>query len=404
MLQRIIHKLFKSRHFWRDANFSEISELYASRVLRMLALHVVGGFASVYLYQNGYPLTFIALFWASFYGLKVLLAYPAGYLVARFGPKHGVLIGNVLSIPSMVAITMVPLYGFGAIAVWGIFSASSSIIYNLGYWVDFSKVKHNEYAGREIGFMSILEKFAIGIGPLIGGGIALIGGPEAAMITSAAFYTLAAAPLLRTAEPMRTQQKLHLSSIPWRSTWRAFRAEIGIGFEVFTVATLWPLFVAVTVIGITGNSTYAILGALSSLTLLSSLVFAHVFGKLIDKRRGAELLKYSIVGKIIIHMLRPITTSLGGVGAINVTGEVAATGQQMSFMRGMFDMADNISQRVTFFTVREGSTNIGAGLGALSLFLLLLVFDDQQAMGAQFYLAAIAVIFIGMARFKLYRK
>ena len=404
MFQRIIHKLFKSRHFWRDADFSEIGQLYASRVLRMLALNVVGGFASVYLYQNGYSLTFIALYWASFYGLKVILAYPAGRLVAHFGPKHGVLIGNALSIPSMVAITMVPLYGFTAIAAWGAFAATSSIIYNLGYWVDFSKVKHNDYAGREIGFMSILEKLAIGIGPLVGGGIALIGGPEASMITSAAFYTLAAAPLLRTGEPLRIRQRLHFSRLPWRSVWRAFRAEIGIGFEVFTTVTLWPLFVAITVIGVTGNSTYAILGALSSLTLLSSLVFAHVFGKLIDKRRGAELLRYSIVGKIIIHILRPFTTSLAGVGAINVTGEVAATGQQMSFMRGMFDMADNISHRVTFFTVREGATNIGACIGALALFFLLLFFGDNQAMGAQFYLAAVAALLIGMARFKIYRR
>ena len=370
----------------------------------MLALHVVGGFASVYLYQNGYALSFIALFWTAFYLLKVILSYPAGCFVARFGPKHGVLAGNILSIPSMVAITFIPLYGLSAMIVWGIFAAASSIVYNLGYWVDFSKVKHNDHAGREIGFMSILEKFSIGIGPLIGGGVALIGGPEAAMITSAAFYTLAAAPLLRTAEPIHTRQKLHFVHFPWWAVWRILRAEVSIGIEVFAVATLWPLFIAITVIGVTGNTTYAILGALGSLTLVSSLIFSHIFGKLIDKRRGAELLRYSIIGKIAIHLLRPATSNLMGAGMINVTSEVAATGQQMSFMRGMFDTSDNIGQRVTFFTLREAATNVGASLGGLILFLLLLFANDAQAMGLQFYVTAAVVVFIGMARFSIYRK
>ena len=69
MVKSFLHKLLLRRHFWRYATFSEVAELYTSRVLRLAAVHIVGGFMSVYLYQLGYSVTFIALAWGCFYAL-----------------------------------------------------------------------------------------------------------------------------------------------------------------------------------------------------------------------------------------------------------------------------------------------------------------------------------------------
>ena len=62
MLQQIIHRILIRRHFWRHATFSEIAELYTSRLMTMFALRFVLGFVSVYLYRIGYSLGFIVLF------------------------------------------------------------------------------------------------------------------------------------------------------------------------------------------------------------------------------------------------------------------------------------------------------------------------------------------------------
>ena len=66
MIQALIHRWLLRRHFWRHATFSEIAELYASRLMTMFALRFVMVFASVYLYKLDYDLIFIALFWAVF--------------------------------------------------------------------------------------------------------------------------------------------------------------------------------------------------------------------------------------------------------------------------------------------------------------------------------------------------
>ena len=59
MIHRASNSLLKRRHFWRYASFSEVAELYASRLLRIFALNMISLFIAVYLYNQGYSLPFI---------------------------------------------------------------------------------------------------------------------------------------------------------------------------------------------------------------------------------------------------------------------------------------------------------------------------------------------------------
>jgi len=169
MIQQLIHRLLLGRHFWRYATFSEVAELYASRMLRMLAINMSASFVSVYLYQNGYPIHFIALYWVGFFLFKVLAALPAAKYAAAFGPKHGILLSNILYIPSMLIFAFVPEWGVPAIIIAGALQGLSATLYDLCYLIDFSKVKSIDHAGKEIAYMNIVEKIATGLSPLIGG-------------------------------------------------------------------------------------------------------------------------------------------------------------------------------------------------------------------------------------------
>lgn len=103
MIQKLIHRILLRRHFWRYATFSEIAELYSSRLLRMMALHIVASFMSIYLYQIGYSVLFIVGFWAVFFVVKAAVSIPAAAIAAWIGPKHAILLSNILYIPSMIA-------------------------------------------------------------------------------------------------------------------------------------------------------------------------------------------------------------------------------------------------------------------------------------------------------------
>ena len=116
MVRKFFHTLLSRRHFWRYATFSEVAELYVSRMLRMAALYIAGSFMSIYLYQLGYSVMSIGFLWAAFYFFKSLAALPIARLIAWTGPKHAILISNLLYIPAMIAFALLPTYGPGD---WG---------------------------------------------------------------------------------------------------------------------------------------------------------------------------------------------------------------------------------------------------------------------------------------------
>lgn len=404
MLQQFIHKLLLRRHFWRHATFSEVAELYASRTLRIMAVNISAVLLSVYLYQNGYSVLFIAGYWTLYYVLKIAMTLPAATYVARFGPKHAILLSNLLYIPAMIAFTFVPAWGVWAMAVTAVLQGLSAAIYNLGYLIDFSKVKSVDHAGKELGYMNIFEKVAKGLSPLIGGLLAFLAGPEATLYAAASLFAVAAVPLLQTAEPIRLQHRLHIRGFPWRRTWRSMVAETGVGFDFVASGMVWSLLVAIAILGVDGDKVYAELGALLSVVLFAALIFSYIYGKLIDKRRGGELLRISVVVHAVIHASRPLVTTVGGVVGTNVASEASATGYAMAFTRGLFDTADVSGYRITYLACIEIMANVGAALAGVVLLLFVSLWGDINGMRLFFFAAAAAVLVIATPKFPLYRK
>jgi hypothetical protein len=131
MIQQLIHRLLLRRHFWRYATFSEVAELYASTLLRKLAINIASAFMSVFLYQIGYSLLFIASFWMAYYLVKLLTVVPAAQYASKFGPKHGILLSNLLYIPAMAIFTFVPEWGIPANVATGLLQSPSATLFRM---------------------------------------------------------------------------------------------------------------------------------------------------------------------------------------------------------------------------------------------------------------------------------
>jgi len=405
MLQKILHRILVRRHFWRNASFSEIAELYASRVLRMLAMHIAASFMSIYLYQQGYPVWIIAAFWGVFYLFKAIISVPMAAIAAWFGPKHGILISNILFIPAMIAFALAPEYGAWLLIFVIIFQGTSGALYSISYGIDFSKVKSVEHAGKEIAYMNMVEKVTTGLSPLIGGIIAFLFGPQIVLVIAAFLFTLAALPLLRTSEQVSARQKLSFKGFPWHLVRPNMVAQMSYGVDVFTSGTVWSLFTAIFIIGIAANNeVYVANGILLSVVMFAALASSYAYGKLIDRNRGRELLKYAAIANAMTHFLRPVTGSPLAVAGLNVANEAATTGYSMSYTRGIFDNADLSGRRTTYLGIIETLSNIGAAIAAGGLVLLTLFMSEQKALETFFYIAAFVVLLIATAKFPLYRK
>jgi MFS family permease len=405
MIQQFIHRLLLRRHFWRHATFSEVAELYASRMLRMLAINMSASFISVFLYQNGYPIQFIATYWIGFFLFKVIVALPAARYAATFGPKHGILLSNILYIPSMLIFAFVPEWGLLAIIVAGGLQGLSAALYDLCHLIDFSKVKSADHAGKEIAYMNIVEKIATGLSPLIGGLLAFVAGPQTTMMAAGLLFALAAFPLFKTGEPTPTGQKLVFRGFPWKLTWRSLVAEAAIGFDGLASSSAWSLLVAVAILGVHGdNQVYAQLGALLSVVLLAALAASYVYGTLIDKKRGRELLRIAVMCNSLIHLTRPFVGSAQVVAGVNAANEAATTGYSMAFIRGMFDTADLSGHRITYLGCIEIALNFGAMLSGIAVLLFILALGDISGMKSFYFLVAAVALLIMTPKFHLYRK
>ena len=404
MIQALIHRWLLRRHFWRHATFSEIAELYASRLMTMFALRFVMVFASVYLYKLDYDLIFIALFWAVFYSLKVVFVVPSALIAARIGPKHGLFIANVVFAVALMFLFFSAEYGIASIVVWGLLQAFAGELNNLCYQIDFSKVKHTEHAGKEIGYMNILEKVASSISPLVGGFVAALFGPASAMVLSILFFLGSAVPLFRSAEPTKVHQHLKLRGFPWRDSWRSLRASVGLGADVFTSTTAWTMYITIVVFAGDGNEIYAKIGILTSLGLLVALLASYLFGRLIDHRQGLLLLRTSVIVNAIVHALRPSVTTPIGVLVSNAANDVATTGYNMAFTRGLFDTADTPGYRIVYFGLVEVFANAGAAIAALLLAVMVNAYGAADGTQVFFVFVAGVTLLIAAPRFKLYQR
>lgn len=404
MIVKFLYNFLKKRHFWRYASFSEIAELYASKTIRTIAINVAAGFTSIYLYQVGYSITFILLFWACYYLFKIPLFFIFSHSLAKNGPKHGTLISNLLYIPAMISISFVTQYGMIAVVIWGLFTAASTVIYYLSYMVDFSKVRSVEHSGKEIAFMNIFEKIAIGVSPIIGGVTALLFGPRILMLVSASLFLVAALPLMKTSEPVRTDQKVSFRRFPWKIAFRSLIAESATGFDFITTGVVWGLFVAIVALSGTGNAVYLGLGILSSVTILVAIVASYAFGKIIDRDRGGNLLKIGVVANALVHAFRPFSIAPISIVGINITNEIATTGYNLAFMRGIFDTADLSGRRLVYLCATGVAATIGGIVGCLCAAASVVLFGDINGIKIFFFIAAAVVLIIGTANFNIYRK
>jgi sugar phosphate permease len=157
-------------------------------------------------------------------------------------------------------------------------------------------------------------------------------------------------------------------------------------------------------LGTDNNNVYAKLGALLSVVLLAAIASSYAFGRLIDRRRGGDLMQFSVIGDALVHAVRPFVTSVGVVLGINIANEMTTTGYTLAFVRGMFDTADLSGHRITYLACIEVMANLGAAIAGVAFVICVLLFGDVQGMKNFFFVAAVAVLIIGSAKFHLYRK
>lgn len=404
MIQKFFKNIYVNRHFWRRASFSEVAELYLTRLMRIIAINVGAAFMSVFMLQNGYSVVDVALFWAAYYGFKVLISLPLAQFVARFGAKKAIIVSNFLYIPSMIAFIFLPDIGLIALVITAVFQSSSAALYDIAHGVNFSRAKSADNAGRQVATMNIIEQIAKAVSPLIGGLLAMFFDPRVTIAVSAVFFLFAAFPSMGTPDTRSKGFSLAPKGFPWKMASRSLLINAPMGFDIFASGSGWSIFLATVIFTAGSNQIYAELGALTAIVFLITMVITRLYGKLIDSSSGGKLLFWSAIGNVIVHVLRVVVRSPLMVLGANTAKEALTAGYSMPYMRGAFDVADRTGYRVFYMGMTVMITNIGSGLAALALAAILFVIDSGHGFSVFYLLTAAVASLILLSKFRVYKQ
>ncbi len=405
MIQHLLHLFIRRTHFWRTVSVSEMAELYSSRMLRVLAMQMLGGFSAVYFYQLGYSLQWLAWYFVIYFGVRVLMSPLIALTVARYGPKHGTLISNILFVIAAFIMAVLPVWGIWGFVLLVPIAGFSRSLYDACYLVDFSKVKHIEHSGKELGIMQIIERVMLAIGPIFGGLVALIFGPIVMILVAGILMLGSALPLFFTSEPVKVHQRITLKHFNIKIAWKPMLAQIAAGVDMNASGVMWSIFIVIVVFGSINNGSYLQLGILSSVALFASIAISYVYGKLVDNKKGKTLLRLSVFGDFLVYLTRPFVNTPLQVASVNVANEVVTTGYMIPALRGIFDTADGLpGYRIIYVTAMTTMLVVGDTIAMLLLAFLTSFMTDQDALKNIYFIFAPVMLLIGLHATAVYRR
>ena len=378
---------------------SELSELYTSISLKTFAISMIGVFVPIYLYQLGYGLVLIALYFTVYFIFRIGLNILAGEVVARYGPKHTISYGYVLVLVYLGMLLTLPQYGW---PLWLLaLVAATEVSFNfVAVHVDFSKIKESENVGAELSHMYLLNKIASATGPLLGGLVAVLFGIQVAIIMSIVVLMFAIWPLMLSSEPTRTKQKVDYRAIKLNSELKNITSLAVTSISRQVNISLWPLYISIFIFS---ENVYGMVGLVTSIAVVSSILMAKIFGKIIDDDKGGSLLTISAWFSAFISAMRVAVSSALGVVTMNVVSEFSDTGVLLPLTKGFYDQADTSGGRIAYIAIMESSIAFFRAFFWLTVAMLFANFDPQKAFFLTFILVAVISPLITLQNFKALR-
>ncbi len=376
--------------------FDELAELYTSMTIRSLGHSLIGVFVPVFLYQVGVSLFSIFMFYTVFFLLRIPVSFLAGKVIGYIGPKHAIAVSTLLFVFFLGLLLTFESFGW-PLPFLALFFTISNGLFFIAYNADFSKVNHNKHAGKELGWLYVFERIGGALGPIVGGLLAGLLAPEATMLFAIGVLLGSIVPLMLSAEPVKTHQKVVYRSFKFKRYARDMYAMAGYNVAYSVNITFWPLYIAVAIFT---SGTYEKLGLLLGASLAISIVSARMFGSFIDAKKGRNLLKWGVLMNLILNITRSFTGTAGGAVASTVLGEPIALAYRMPLVKGFYDNADSGGdQRVSYLVMIEAATAVAKAIFCLGVALAMLMFDPEAVLRYSFIFVGLISLIMTLQRF-----
>lgn len=394
MLKKALKKHILHHHPWRTIKFDELAEIYISMTLRSFGFSAIGVFVPIYLYKSGVSLEGVFLFLFFFFLFRIFLAPLAGKLVGRVGPKHSIVVSNILFIAFLMTLLSYDALRWPLAFLSLMFTLANGLFF-VAYHTDFSKVKHANHGGKELGWLYIFEKSGAALGPVVGGLLAGFFNPHISIIFAILVIFASLIPLFLTNEPVKVHQHISYNGFPLKNVLKTDAPSLT-AFNIMNVghATVWPIFIGIFVFV---DNTYESLGFIVGISMLVSVISARLFGKLVDNRHGTSLLRYGVWTSVLVNVSRMFAVNPSSASILSILSEPTDLAAKMALAKSFYDEADSHQGfRIVYIVVMEQIVAVGKALYMLIGLIFVMVFDDQLAL--QLLFALTGLISLGMLK------
>ena len=387
--QNKLKQIFQRR---QRLSFNEIHNFYLAQMLRLLAVNMMSGFTSVFLYQNGYSIQYIIIFWLIYYLVKIPINFLAGWIIARLGSAVCMMISNLLYIPAVIFLSFVPDMGLPAIILHAFFAITHYSLYAAGYYIDFSRTKSSDKTGKEIGVMFLLSKIVSTISPILGGFLALKLGPQTTLWVTGCLLLIAGIPMFRLNDRVENRHQIVFSGFPWRLAMPTFLLQIPIAFSLLASSTVWNLFLASGVFATSSNKIYFNMGLISSLVALVAIITVSVYGKLLDQGKSRLLIRFGFLLTSLIYVVRSFAGNIFGVAGVNAGHELSFSAPNMSFEKQVLETADSSGYRSSYVVILISICDFVYALACLVFLIFFGTFSGPTSYQYYYFLTGLILL------------
>ncbi len=370
-------------------DYKEIKLFYASFSIFNFASSIVGIFIPLYLFEKGYSLSFIILFFVLVQFSRLIFLPISAWLSSVFGAKKILSLSFVGSIIFYLILDKIDYLSNGFYLSALIYGIIHAFLY-LPFLVHLSKMSPDNNRGKILGKLNIYSAIAGASGPIFGGIIISSYGFSAVFAAVIFFITPAVLLLLLTPEISKIR-KINFRLINIKKIYPDLIANGFLNFQIFLSYAIWSIFIFLVV------SEYDKIGLIQSISLFVSIVVFYVLGIWVDKFDRKKVLLWGSLFSFFADIIRVFASSFASVLLLNTSSIAFEKAKRMAWDAKIQEHMDR-EPRTEYVCLFEMGGTLVAFILLILFMLLIQSLSLKDALFCGIIISSLSGIFINLIR------
>lgn len=344
------HNQFTHYNYFKN---KELSLFYIAIAIMTFARSLINIFIPIYLYELGYSIPLIIIFYTIASLANVVFAYPSAKIIEKIGEKHAIIASLPLIILFFIGLLYIESY---PILFWilPLLLAARGMLYNISYHLNFVNDSQKSKRGKQVSTIAMIVLLATALAPYFGG-LLMQDHIFALIAIATVLMFIGSLPLLASKdkyEIVEFSTKELLKKITDKEQRGSVISYTAYAIESMVSIVVWPIFL----ITVLKNSSTT--GLIYSASLLVSLLIFHFMGKITDKYNKIRLLKIGNIMFVIGWIGRIFASSATTIFFIDSYRNIAEKVLHLPWTAHGYNLASR-TNHFTFIVFREIVFNTG---------------------------------------------